>query len=109
MTSSGTAPARASGTPVLGAVLGHIADLESVVGRGVAQMADALRSSIGFDLVVFTGFAVDAEAQERLATGKHRVGGSHDVVEVHDGHPFCVASACPRRMRRRASMSLGPS
>ena len=70
MTSSGTAHARASGTPVLGAVLGHITDLESVVGRGVAQVSDALRSSIGFDLVVFAGFAVDAEAQERLATGK---------------------------------------
>jgi hypothetical protein len=70
MTSSGTAHARASGTPVLGAVLGHITDLESVVGRGVAQVSDALRSLIGFDLVVFAGFAVEAEAQERLATGK---------------------------------------
>lgn len=40
----------------------------------MAQVSDALRSSIGFDLVVFAGFAVDAEAQERLATGK--VGGT---------------------------------
>jgi adenine-specific DNA-methyltransferase len=40
----------------------------------MAQVSDALRSSIGFDLVVFAGFAVDAEAQERLATGK--VGGA---------------------------------
>ena len=69
MTTSGTAHARASGTPVLGAVLGHITDLEAIVGRG-AQVSDALRSSIGFDLVGFAGFAVDAEAQERLATGK---------------------------------------
>ena len=36
----------------------------------VAQVSDALRSSIGFDLVGFAGFAVDAEAQEPLATGK---------------------------------------
>lgn len=40
----------------------------------MAQVSDALRSSIGFDLVVFAGFAVDAEAQERLGTGK--VGGT---------------------------------
>jgi hypothetical protein len=36
----------------------------------MAQVSDTLRSSIGFDLVVFAGFAVEAEAQERLATGK---------------------------------------
>jgi hypothetical protein len=64
------AHARASGTPVLGAVLGHVTDLEAIVGRGVAQVSDALRSSIGFDLAVFAGFAVDAEAHERLATAK---------------------------------------
>jgi adenine-specific DNA-methyltransferase len=36
----------------------------------MAQVSDALRSAIGFDLVVFAGFAVDAEAQDRLASGK---------------------------------------
>lgn len=40
----------------------------------MGQVADALRGSIGFDLVVFGGFAVSAEAQERLGTGK--VGGT---------------------------------
>jgi adenine-specific DNA-methyltransferase len=40
----------------------------------MGQVSDALRASIGFDLIVFGGFAVSAEAQERLATGK--VGGS---------------------------------
>jgi adenine-specific DNA-methyltransferase len=39
----------------------------------MAQLSDALREAIGFDLVVFAGFAVSADAQERLATGK--VGG----------------------------------
>jgi len=39
----------------------------------MGQVSDALRASIGFDLVVFGGFAVSAEAQERLGTGK--VGG----------------------------------
>jgi hypothetical protein len=32
--------------------------------------SSALRSSIGFDLAVFAGFAVDAGAHERLATAK---------------------------------------
>ena len=36
----------------------------------MGQVADALRASIGFDLIVFAGFAVSADAQERLATGK---------------------------------------
>ncbi len=36
----------------------------------MGQVSDALRASFGFDLVVFAGFAVAAEAQERLATGK---------------------------------------
>lgn len=40
----------------------------------MGQVSDALRESIGFDLVVFAGFAVSADAQERLATGK--VGGT---------------------------------
>jgi len=40
----------------------------------MGQVSDALRASIGFDLVVFGGFAVSAEAQERLGTGK--VGGT---------------------------------
>ncbi len=38
------------------------------------QVSDALREAIGFDLVVFTGFAVATDAQERLATGK--IGGT---------------------------------
>ncbi|MFI7209471.1 site-specific DNA-methyltransferase [Micromonospora aurantiaca (nom. illeg.)] len=40
----------------------------------MAQVSDALREAIGFDMVVFAGFAVSADAQERLATGK--VGGT---------------------------------
>ena len=39
----------------------------------MAQVGDALREAIGFDVVVFAGFAVSADAQDRLATG--RVGG----------------------------------
>ncbi len=40
----------------------------------MAQVSDALRSAIGFDLVVFCGFAVSADAQEKLGTGK--IGGT---------------------------------
>jgi len=40
----------------------------------MAQVSDALREAIGFELVVFAGFAVSADAQDRLATGK--VGGT---------------------------------
>ena len=40
----------------------------------MAQVGDALRESIGFDLVVFAGFAFTAEAQKKLASGK--VGGT---------------------------------
>lgn len=36
----------------------------------MAQVGDALRAAIGFDLVVFAGFAADAEAQENLKGGK---------------------------------------
>jgi len=41
----------------------------------MAQVSDALREAIGFDLVVFAGFAVSADAQDRLSTG--RVGGTN--------------------------------
>ncbi len=40
----------------------------------MAQVSDALREAIGFEMVVFAGFAVSADAQERLGTGK--VGGT---------------------------------
>lgn len=40
----------------------------------MAQVSDALQDSIGFGMVVFAGFAVAADAQAQLATGK--VGGS---------------------------------
>jgi adenine-specific DNA-methyltransferase len=40
----------------------------------MAEVSDALREAIGFDLVVFAGFAVSADAQDRLAAGK--VGGT---------------------------------
>jgi adenine-specific DNA-methyltransferase len=40
----------------------------------MAQVSDALRDAIGFDLIVFAGFAVSADVQERLATG--HVGGT---------------------------------
>lgn len=40
----------------------------------MAQVSDALREAIGFDVVVFAGFAVSADVQERLAAGK--VGGT---------------------------------
>jgi adenine-specific DNA-methyltransferase len=40
----------------------------------MAQVSDALQQSIGFGLVVFAGFAVSADAQAQLATGK--VGGT---------------------------------
>jgi adenine-specific DNA-methyltransferase len=43
----------------------------------MAQVAEALRHAIGFDLVVFAGFAVSAEAQEKLANGRI---GSTDVA-----------------------------
>jgi len=43
----------------------------------MGQVSDALREAIGFDLVVFGGFAVSAEAQERLGTGRV---GSTDVA-----------------------------
>ncbi|MDB4872732.1 MAG: putative methylase, partial [Gemmatimonadales bacterium] len=36
----------------------------------MAQVSDALREAIGFDLVVFAGFAVSADAQAKLAIGK---------------------------------------
>jgi len=39
----------------------------------MAQVSDALREAIGYDLVLFAGFAVAADAQDRLGTGK--VGG----------------------------------
>lgn len=39
----------------------------------MGQVSDALRESIGFDLVVFAGFAAAAEAQDRLGSG--RIGG----------------------------------
>jgi adenine-specific DNA-methyltransferase len=40
----------------------------------MAQVGDALRAAIGFDLVVFAGFAVSADAQEKLGNGK--IGGT---------------------------------
>ena len=40
----------------------------------MAQVGDALRSAIGFDLVVFAGFAASADAQEKLGAGK--IGGT---------------------------------
>jgi adenine-specific DNA-methyltransferase len=40
----------------------------------MAQVSDALRQAIGFDLVVFAGFAVSADAQDKLSTGK--IGGT---------------------------------
>jgi adenine-specific DNA-methyltransferase len=36
----------------------------------MGQVSDAIREAVGFDLVVFAGFAVSADAQERLAKGK---------------------------------------
>lgn len=43
----------------------------------MSQVSDALRQAIGFDLVVFAGFAVSADAQEKLSTGRI---GSTDVT-----------------------------
>lgn len=43
----------------------------------MSQVSDAIRQSIGFDLIVFAGFAVTADVQERLGTGKV---GSVDVA-----------------------------
>jgi adenine-specific DNA-methyltransferase len=40
----------------------------------MAQVSDALREAIGFELVVFAGFAFTAEAQKKLGSGK--VGGT---------------------------------
>jgi adenine-specific DNA-methyltransferase len=40
----------------------------------MAQVGDALRAAIGFDLVVFAGFAVSADAQDKLGNGK--IGGT---------------------------------
>ncbi len=36
----------------------------------MSQVSDALRESIGFDLVVFAGFAASPDVQEKLATGR---------------------------------------
>jgi adenine-specific DNA-methyltransferase len=36
----------------------------------MSLVSDALREAIGFELVVFAGFAVSTDVQERLATGK---------------------------------------
>ena len=36
----------------------------------MSQVSDAIRQSIGFDLIVFAGFAVTADVQEKLGTGK---------------------------------------
>jgi adenine-specific DNA-methyltransferase len=41
----------------------------------MSQVSDALRAAIGFDLVVFAGFAVSADAQDKLGTGK--IGGTN--------------------------------
>jgi adenine-specific DNA-methyltransferase len=43
----------------------------------MSQVSDAVRQAIGFDLVVFAGFAVSADAQEKLGSGKL---GSVDVA-----------------------------
>jgi len=43
----------------------------------MTQVSDALRHAIGFDMVVFAGFAVSADAQEKLAEGRL---GSTDVA-----------------------------
>lgn len=43
----------------------------------MGQVSDALQEAIGFHLVVFAGFAVSADAQERLGSGKV---GSNDVA-----------------------------
>lgn len=40
----------------------------------MSQVSDALRAAIGFDLVVFAGFAVSADAQDKLGAGK--IGGT---------------------------------
>jgi adenine-specific DNA-methyltransferase len=40
----------------------------------MSQVSEALRASIGFDLVVFAGFAVSADAQDKLGSGK--IGGT---------------------------------
>ena len=36
----------------------------------MSQVSDALRSAVGFDLVVFAGFAASPDAQEKLGAGK---------------------------------------
>jgi adenine-specific DNA-methyltransferase len=36
----------------------------------MSQVSDAIRQAIGFDLVVFAGFAVGADVQEKLGNGK---------------------------------------
>lgn len=36
----------------------------------MSQVSDALREAIGFDMVVFAGFAVSADVQERMSTGR---------------------------------------
>jgi adenine-specific DNA-methyltransferase len=41
----------------------------------MSQVSDALRAAIGFDLVVFAGFAVSADAQDKLGSGK--IGGTN--------------------------------
>jgi adenine-specific DNA-methyltransferase len=40
----------------------------------MSQVSEALQQSIGYELVVFAGFAVDSEAQAKLASGK--IGGT---------------------------------
>ena len=62
----------------------------------MAQVSDALREAIGFELVVFAGFAVSADAQERLAAGM--LGGTQ--VSLLLANPDLLVGDLPQGTRR---------
>lgn len=68
----------------------------------MAQVSDALREAIAFDLVVFAGFAVSADAQERLATG--RIGG--DQVSLLIANPDLLVGDLLRNTRASQTFRL---
>lgn len=71
----------------------------------MSQVGDALREAIGFDLVVFAGFAVSADAQEKLATG--RVGGTR-VALLLANPDLLVGDLLKTPHRARPSASTPP-
>ena len=64
----------------------------------MAQVSDALREAIGFDLIVFAGFAVSADAQDKLGSGK--IGGT-DVTLLLANPDLLVGDLLKNTRHRR--------